>query len=391
HSDVLLHYGNHIAAYQVGRPDGFTGDGRATRVKSSYLTTKKVKGPGGTWWVSARDEFYVGDFSGDGKDDLIVVYKNGSTQRLGLLKSTDSGFECVRKYYDNLPSWRMTDGDRYYVADFNGDGKDDIYIFNAKNWNMGYVGMLRSTGNSLAYAKRYDRYLPGNYITDKDELYIADINGDKKEEFILFKRDTRTTRIYKSTGTGLNMSAQYFESLPGWTNKAKDKYMIADFNGDGKDDLVVFNGKNWNMEYMLLLRSDGNRLNYVKRYDDRLPNWNMSDNDKFYVADINGDRKDDLYVYNSSDWSTQWLGTLLSDGSGIEADGKQSDWIGGWNLGSSDKLIVDDRPTGYRDNLYVHNTNWFGYMWPHDSNGMYLKAMYKDYIHAFKHHDYGWY
>lgn len=390
HSDVLLHYGNYIAAYQVGRPDGFTGDGRATRVKSSYVTTKKITGSGGTWYVSSKDKFYVGDFTGDGKDDLFAVYQNGTYQRLGLLKSTATGFECVKKYTTNLPGWAMKDGDRHYVADFNGDGKDDIYIFNAKNWSMGYVGMLRSTGSSLVYTKRYDKYLPGNYITDSDELYVADIDGDRKEEFVLFKRNTRTTRIYKSNGSALTMSGEYFQSLPGWTNAANDKYMIGDINGDGKDDLYVFNGKDWNMEYMLLLRSNGSSYNYVKRYDDRMPNWNMSDNDKFLVADINGDRKDDLYVYNTADWSTQWLGTVLSSGSGVEANTKQSDWIGGWNLGPADKLIVDDRPSGNRDNLYIHNTNWFGYMWPGGS-GMYIKGMYKDYIHAFKHHDYGWY
>ena len=56
---------------------------------------------------------------------------------------------------------------------------------------------------------------------------------------------------------------------------------------------------------------------------------------------------------------------------------------------NADKLIVDDRKTG-RDNLFIHNTNWFAYMWPGSSN-MYIKGMYKDYIHAFKYHDYGWY
>lgn len=390
HSDVLLHYGNHIAAYQLGKPDGFTGNGSHHRVKSSYTTTKKVKGPGGTWHVSSKDKIHVGDFSGDGKDDLIVFYPNGQYSRLGLLKSVDGGFECVKKYYYSLPSWSMRDGDRFHIADFNGDGKDDIYVVNATNWNQGYVGMLRSTGNGLAYTKRYDKYLPGNYITNSDEIYIADINGDKKEEFVLYKRNTQTTRIYKSSGSGLTMSGEYFQSLPGWTSKTGDKYHIADINGDGKDDLYVFNGTDWNQEYMLLLKSNGAKYTYLKRYDDKLPNWNMSNNDKFYVADINGDRKDDLYVYNTADWSTQWIGTIMSSGTGVEAKTKTSDWVGGWNLGSSDKLLVSNNKKGYRDHLFIRNTNWFGYLYAGNSS-MYVNSMYKDYIHTFKYHDYGWY
>ncbi len=390
HSDVVLHYGKYLAAYEVGVPDGFTGSGAYTRVKSSYMVDKTIEGPGGTWYVNPKDKYFAGDFTGDGKDDLLVFYPNGQYSRFGLLKSVSDGFECVKKYYYNLPGWQMRDGDRYYIGDFNGDGKDDIYIFNASNWNQGYVCMLRSTGSALAYTKRYDQYLPGNYITNSDELYIADINGDNKDEFVLYKRNTQTTRIYKSNGSSLSMSGEYFQSLPGWTSKAGDQYHIADINGDGKDDLYVFNGNDWNKEYMLLLRSNGNSYNYIKRYDDAMPNWNMSNNDKYYVADVNGDGKDDLYVYNTADWSTQWLGTIVSDGSGVEAKTKQSDWIGGWNLGSVDNLIVDNRPTGNRDNLFIHNENWFGYMWPGNSS-VYLRAMYKDYIHAFKHHDYGWY
>ncbi len=389
HNDVLLHYGRYIAAYQVGIPDGFTGSGATMRVKSSYLTTKKVKGPGGTWYFSNNDKIQSGDFSGDGKDDLIVFRPNGKYSMLGLLKSVNNGFECTKIYYYNLPGWAMRSGDRYYIADFNGDGKKDIYVFNATNWSMGYVGMLRSTGSALAYVKRYDKYLPGNYITNSDELYIADINGDNKEEFILFKRNTQTTRVYRSNSNSLTKTSEYFQSLPGWSSKSNDKYFIADFNGDNKDDLFVFNGNQWSTQYLLMLRSDGSNLIYRKRYDDRIPNWNMSNNDKFYPADINGDGKEELYVFNTKDWSTEWVGTLISSGTGIEAITKQSNWIGSWNLGANDKIIIDDRSSG-RDNVFVHNKDWFGYLWS-GSPGLFMNSIYKDYIHAFKHHDNGWY
>lgn len=389
YSDVVLHYGKYLAAYLVGTPDGFTGDGTATRVTSSYLTTKKISGPGGTWYISASDKFFVGDFSGDGLDDLVAFYPNGANSRLGLLKSVPGGFECVKKYYDNLPGWQMRNGDQFFMADFDGDGKKDVFVFNPVNWSFGYFGMLKSSGNDLNYVKRYDEYLPGNYMTDKDKIHLADIDGDNKEEFVLFKTNTQTTRVYKSTGAALTLSAEYFGSLPGWTNKANDQFHIADFNGDGKDDLYVFNGVDWGPEYLLMLSSNGNGYNYVKRYDDQLPNWNMNNNDKYFVADLNGDGKDDLYVYNPTDWATQWIGTVVSSGNALNVATKQSDWIGGWNLGSVDKLIVDKRSSG-REHLFIHNTNWFGYLWSGGS-GLYQKAMYKDYIHAFKHHDYGWY
>lgn len=390
YSDVLIHYGNHIAAYLVGTPpDGFTGDGIGTRVMSSYITTKKIKGPGGTWNVSSSDKFYPGDFSGDGLDDLIAFYPNGANSRLALLKSIPGGFECVKKYYNNLPGWEMRNGDQFYVADFNADSKKDIYVVNTANWSMGYCGMLKSNGSALEFTRRYDQYIPGNYLTSSDKFYIADLNGDGKEEFVLFKSNTQTTRLYQSSGSSLSIEAEYFGSLPGWTSKANDQYFIADFNNDNKDDLYVFNGVNWGPEYMLMLKSNGTNYDYVIRYDDHLPNWNMNNNDKYYVADINGDGKEDLYVFNTNDWATQWLGTVISSGTGLNVATKQGDWIGGWNLGGVDKLTVDKRSSG-REHLFISNSNWFGYLWS-GSSGLYQKAMYYSYIHAFKHHDYGWY
>ncbi|TDQ27553.1 M64 family metallopeptidase [Tenacibaculum caenipelagi] len=389
YNDVVLHYGNYITAYPTEHPKGFTGSGAGiTRPANSYVTTKRVKGPGGTWYVSSKDKFYVGDFTGDGYDDLLVFYPNNQYSRLGILKSTPTGFECIKKIYYNLPGWQMRNGDQFFIADFNGDGKDDFYIFNAVNWNQGYMGMFKSTGSNFSYVKRYDKYLPGHFMSSTDKYFVADYTGDNKEELILFNTNSKVTRMFKSSGISLSKTKEYFASLPGWTSKAGDKYHIADINGDGKDDVYIFNGTNWGPEYLLLLRSDGNEYKYIKRYDDALPGWNMNNHDKFYVADINGDGKDDLYVFNNQDWSTQYLGRVITNGSTVSVN-YQSDWIGGWNLGSADKLIVDNRKTG-RDNLFIHNTNWFAYMWSGTSN-MYIKGMYKDYIHAFKYHDYGWY
>lgn len=122
---------------------------------------------------------------------------------------------------------------------------------------------------------------------------------------------------------------------------------------------------------MLMLKSNGSSYDYVIRYDDHLPNWNMNNNDKYFVADINGDGKEDLYVFNTSDWATQWLGTAISSGTGLSVATKQGDWIGGWNLGGVDKIAVDRRATG-RDHLFIYNTNWFGYLWS-GSSGLYQK------------------
>jgi hypothetical protein len=137
-----------------------------------------------------------------------------------------------------------------------------------------------------------------------------------------------------------------------------------------------------------MLKSNGNGYDYVIRYDNSLPGWDMNKNDSYYVGDFNGDGKEELLIYNTANWDSEYLGRTVSSGTGLSASW-QKDWIGGWNLGGADKLQVGNAKTG-SDVLFISNAQWFGYMVP-AGTGMYQQAMYKDYIHAFKYHDYGWY
>jgi FG-GAP repeat len=72
-----------------------------------------------------------------------------------------------------------------------------------------------------------------------------------------------------------------------------------------------------------------------------VPGWQRRTNDTHSVADINGDGKADLFVYNDQGWSTQSLGRMISGGTMLAADWV-ADWIGEWNLGAVDPFAPCD-------------------------------------------------
>src|SRR5690606_38034313 len=113
---------------------------------------------------------------------------------------------------------------------------------------------------------------------------------------------------------GLRLIARYNDAMPGWQFQRDDKFIVADFNGDGKKDLVVFNGTNWSMPYVGMLRSNGFGFTVVNRYDNILGGWIMKPNDQLFAGDFNGDGKDDLYVFNGDNWSIPYLGMFRSTG-----------------------------------------------------------------------------
>jgi len=85
-----------------------------------------------------------------------------------------------------------------------------------------------------------------------------------------------------------------------------DRHMVGDFSGEGREDLWVFNGSNWSIPYLGMLRSGGTSLSMARRYDGRLPGWQMRANDRHLVGDFDGDGKADLRLQRD-DWSIAYL------------------------------------------------------------------------------------
>jgi hypothetical protein len=222
----------------------------------------------------------------------------------------------------------MRPTDQHFVGDLNGDGKADIFVFNGNAWAIPYLGALVSNGSSLAMAHRYDN------------------------------------------------------TLPNWQMKPSDQFFIGDFNGDGRADVYVFNGDAWAIAYLGMFASDGAQLNYVQRYDGNAPGWQMRKHDRHYVADVNGDGKVDLFVFNAEDWGHVYLGTMISNGTSLQASWAQ-DWVGEWHLGTVDQF----EPANYqgasgRRDLFVHNKDWFGML--RAAAPVALDRLYYRFIHNYR-------
>jgi hypothetical protein len=248
---------------------------------------------------------------------------------LAMLRSSGTGFSVVKRYDKIFAGWQMAKNDKFFVGDFNGDGKEDLYVFNGDNWSIPYFAMHRSSGAAFTMVKRYDK------------------------------------------------------NLAGWQMTKGDKFYAGDFDGDGKCDIYVFNGTNWNVAYIAMMKSSGSALSMARRYDGNAPGWQMRKNDQHFIADINGDKKADLFVYNYQDWNKEYLGTMRSGGNSLSCAWKV-DWVGEWNLGAVDRFIPCnfEGAAGKRD-LFVHNTNWFGMIKANPT--LTLQKLYYKWIHNYRH------
>ncbi|HET9666600.1 MAG TPA: M64 family metallopeptidase, partial [Desertimonas sp.] len=327
--DILVHSGN---AIHIHRSNG-------SQLDVVFSAVERVPG---SWQFTSGDRFFVGDFNGDGKDEVAVF--NGTNwvmEYLGLLADDGAnGLKLIARYDNSMPGWDLTPGDRFHVADFNGDGKKDLFVFNGSNWAIPYVGMLRSTGAGFALAKRYDANMPGWEMRPGDRHVVGDFSGDGKEDLWVFNGSNWSIPylgMLRSNGTSLSMSKRYDGTMPGWQMRANDRHYVGDFDGDGKADLYVFNGTNWSIAYLGMLESTGSQLSMTRRYDGNAPGWQMRAHDMHWIADVNRDGKADLFVYNHQDWTPEYLGTMISSGTDLVSAWKE-DWVGEWNLGTVDRF-----------------------------------------------------
>ena len=133
----------------------------------------------GGWHLGPQDRHYVGDFNGDGKADIFIR----SPLWAGLLLSMGTGFNEVyltgdpAKNQNWIGGWHLGPQDRHCVGDFNGDGKDDIYI-RSNEW----VGLLVSYGNRMDSALVQQGRVNAWELNSADREQVGRFSGVNRDE-----------------------------------------------------------------------------------------------------------------------------------------------------------------------------------------------------------------
>jgi len=225
--------------------------------------------------------FAVGDFNGDGRQDLAINRQNSNQTLIYLRNAANSGFEtAVTISHASSPN-------SFAVGDFNNDGNDDFAV-GLLNTNS-FAIVLRNAGNSGFDA-------PVSYLTatGNPQLTAADFDGDGNLDLAYGANDlsvfygSATGTFGTPTGYGF-LTAGYVES--------------GDFNGDGRQDIVAavgnFNGANGRANVVVLLRNAANNGFDAPAGFNGSYILQNSQTQKIIVGEVNGDGRQDLITSNS--------------------------------------------------------------------------------------------
>ena len=184
----------------------------------------------------------VGDFDGDGKDDLLVRRPNGGWRyyRMDGRRSLAGGGGVA------LPSGRAWQVEG--IGDFNGDGKDDVLMKRVHGeWHI-WPHYAQYEDSWRYYAMDGRTVLgegsPADLSTESPTATwvagVGDFNGDGRDDALL-RRIDGTWHYFPFYGRADGEVGVFSGHGPvaltddlAWTVAG-----VADFNGDGKDDLLL--------------------------------------------------------------------------------------------------------------------------------------------------------
>ena len=295
--------------------------------------------------ASAAIEVLPVDLNGDGLLDVVVAPVNGSQGNVVikvapvfLLNRGGGVFVDATQQLFNGPAPVVDWARELLTADFNRDGRPDIFVADHGHVNDADPNQVRGGGQDHLFLSTGDGHLVDATANLPQQLSfthsaaVADVNGDGAPDIFennvgCCGRDPRQAEILLNDGAG-HFSVEP-DGLRGFItdiygNTHSYACAFADVNGDGSPDLVVGGGEEVGANASQVLLNDGHgRFTFLTT----LPPTTGPPNNAFVIdmkaADVNGDGKIDL-VFADTLNDPFYIGTsiqvLINDGTGHFAD-----------------------------------------------------------------------
>jgi hypothetical protein len=188
------------------------------------------------------------------------------------------------------------------LADWNGDGKPDLFVAKGSNTVSGRTDIRIMDGATNFSSLLLDRPTGLGQTDDRHAYVVADWNGDKRPDLVVVQRSVTAggqTEVSVLDGASAFRTFLHTGTVPVATG-ADHRFSAADWNGDGRADLVVIRvsgAAGGRMEVQVL---DG--ASNLQRHllpPTATPEPGSADH-QVLVADVNADRHPDLVVVQES-------------------------------------------------------------------------------------------
>jgi RHS repeat-associated protein len=184
--------------------------------------------------------YAAGDFDGDGRTDIFEIGTGTSSNVeicLSQGRSTDNN--CVSETISEIAGYTANN---LQIVDLDGDGKADVFWSNGLGnigYNVCYSNLMPGTDVPFTFTCP----LGGVVFDNADSLsnmFIGDFNGDGSMDVAQADFTTQKVEVCYSIGRGITPNC-VTNSVTNLFN-ISSSWIVADFNGDGKADILTESG-----------------------------------------------------------------------------------------------------------------------------------------------------
>jgi hypothetical protein len=156
--------------------------------------------PNWNWDRGPADVFLPADVDGDGQQEIVIY---NADLYSGVLKWQDGALQLIWLGYTPLTgpvTWDVTAADMRSPADVDGDGQDEIVIYNDLG-DVAGTGLLKWQNGALQPIWKSTGPLTGPHNTwDRgigDLVFALDVDGDHQQEIAIYNIDDLRTGVLK--------------------------------------------------------------------------------------------------------------------------------------------------------------------------------------------------
>ncbi|HEX3447493.1 MAG TPA: FG-GAP-like repeat-containing protein [Isosphaeraceae bacterium] len=178
----------------------------------------------------------IGDFNGDNRPDLAVA--NEGSNRVSVLLNATAPRSVTLSFSPRTDYGTDSAPISVAVGDLNGDGMPDLAVTNFFSNSVSVLLNTTTAGaNTPSFAAKQD-FATGLF---PDSVAVGDFNGDAVLDLAIANSNSNSVSVLQNT-TGLGAVALSFAAKQDFaTGTEPASIALADFSGDGKNDLAVAN------------------------------------------------------------------------------------------------------------------------------------------------------
>lgn len=211
-----------------------------------WTNTRNQERTLGTWLMQPGDITLTGDFDGDKWEEFLFidgVSKWSTLMHYNCGYGSDWYHEWSNMGNGMIGFWQRRPYDQYFTGDFDGDGKTDLFSVSPReDWAL-IQSYIADNFDYVLWSNQGNHTLANEWaINNSDHYVIGDFDGDKKDELLCFNENANKAYMFKLSGGAFSPIWHGDCKIADMALYASSTIRLGDFENKGYKELMLING-----------------------------------------------------------------------------------------------------------------------------------------------------